>query len=95
MFRRSKWALAGALAGAATIFAGSAAFAAGGWTTVGIPASGSNTSLDGVFARTNTDAWAVGEQFGAAGQTPPPAIYHWALAPHRRSSTGTGPPGAR
>jgi hypothetical protein len=77
MFRRNRWALACALAGAFTIFAGSAAFAAGGWTTVSIPATGNNTSLEGVFARTATDAWAVGEQFGAAGQTPPPAIYHW------------------
>jgi hypothetical protein len=77
MFRRKKWAVAGALASAAVILGGSAAFAAGGWTTVSIPATGNNTSLHGVFARTNTDAWAVGQQFGAAGQTPPPAIYHW------------------
>ena len=77
MFRRKKWAVAGALAGAFTIFGGSAAFAAGGWTMVNIPATGNNTSLHGVFARTDTDAWAVGQQFGAAGQTPPPVIYHW------------------
>jgi hypothetical protein len=31
-----------------------------------------------VFARTITDAWAVGQQFVAAGQPPaPPAIYYW------------------
>jgi hypothetical protein len=76
--RKQRWVAAGALAGAFTIFGGSPAFAAGGWTTVSIPATGNNTDLHGVFARTNTDAWAVGQQFGAAGQAPPPpAIYHW------------------
>ena len=78
MFLLKKWAAAVALAGAFTIFGGSAAFASGGWTTVSVPATGNNTDLHGVFARTNTDAWAVGQQFAAAGQAPPPpAIYHW------------------
>ncbi|HEV3288442.1 MAG TPA: hypothetical protein VG123_05575 [Streptosporangiaceae bacterium] len=76
--RRKTWVAAGVLASAFTIFDGGSAFAAAGWTTVSIPATGNNTDLHGVFARTNTDAWAVGQQFVAAGQAPaPPAIYHW------------------
>jgi hypothetical protein len=78
MLRRKKWVAAGVLASAVTVFGGSSAFAAGGWTPVSIPSTGNNVDLHGVFARTNTDAWAVGQQFVAAGQPPaPPAIYHW------------------
>lgn len=66
-----------ALAGA-SLMIGSAAFAAAGWTVVPVPSTGNNAQLNGVSARTNTDAWAVGQQFGAAGQAPPPPVsYHW------------------
>jgi hypothetical protein len=76
--RRTKWVAAAVLAGALTVFGGGSAFAAGGWTAVSIPGTGNNVDLHGVFARTNTDAWAVGQQFVGAGQPPaPPAIYHW------------------
>ena len=78
MLRRTRWIAAAALASAFIIVSGSSAFAAGGWTQVSIPATGNNVDLHGVFARTDTDAWAVGQQFVAAGQPPaPPAIYHW------------------
>jgi hypothetical protein len=79
MLRRKKWVAAGVLASAFTIIGGSSAFAAGGWTTVSIPPiTGSNVDLHGVSAVSNTDAWAVGQVFVAAGQPPaPPAIYHW------------------
>lgn len=56
------------------------AFAATGWTVVAAPASDPNTNavLNGASARTDTDAWAVGTQFGVAGSTPPPGIaVHW------------------
>ena len=57
---------------------GPAAFAATGWTVEPVPQTGNNTLLTGASARTSTDAWAVGEQFGAAGQAPPPPVsYHW------------------
>ena len=78
MSRRKKWAAAGVLASAFIILGGGSAFAAGGWTTVGVPATGNNVILNGAFARTDTDAWTVGQQFGAAGQAPPPPVtYHW------------------
>jgi hypothetical protein len=39
---------------------------------------GDNVALNGAFARTSTDAWVVGQQFGLAGQpVPPPVTYHW------------------
>jgi hypothetical protein len=54
------------------------ASAAAGWSVVSVPHTGNNTELNAMSARTNTDAWAVGTQFGAAGQTPPPPVaYHW------------------
>ncbi len=66
-----------ALAGA-SLMIGSAAFAASGWSVVPVPPTGNNAQLNGVSARTSTDAWAVGQQFGAAGQAPPPPVsYHW------------------
>ena len=78
MLLSKRWVAVGVLASAFTVFGASSAFAVGGWTTVSIPATGNNTDLHGVFALTNTDAWAVGQQFVAAGQAPaPPAIYHW------------------
>jgi hypothetical protein len=54
----------------------SAASAATGWTVVSVPQTANNTILLGASARTSTDAWAVGEQFAAAGQAPP-VSYHW------------------
>jgi hypothetical protein len=56
----------------------SAASAATGWTVETVPQTGNNVLLLGASARTSTDAWAVGEQFAAAGQAPPPPVsYHW------------------
>jgi hypothetical protein len=77
-----RWALAGAAATALSVLAGlvmaAPAAAAAGWTSVSVPQTGNNTELNGMSARTSTDAWAVGVQFGAAGQTPPPPVaYHW------------------
>jgi hypothetical protein len=75
MYRR--WVSVAALAGASVLIA-SAASAATGWTVVTVPQTGNNTILLGAAARTSTDAWAVGEQFAAAGQAPPPPVsYHW------------------
>jgi hypothetical protein len=75
MYRR--WVSVAALAGASVLIA-SAASAATGWTVVTVPQTGNNTTLLGAAARTSTDAWAVGEQFAAAGQAPPPPVsYHW------------------
>jgi hypothetical protein len=75
MYRR--WVSVTALAGASVLIA-SAASAATGWTVVTVPQTGNNTILLGAAARTSTDAWAVGEQFAAAGQAPPPPVsYHW------------------
>jgi hypothetical protein len=76
-FRSKRWAVAVALAGA-SVMIGSAASASAGWSVVTIPQTGNNTILTGASARTSTDAWAVGEQFAAAGQAPPPPVsYHW------------------
>ena len=73
-----RWGLAGAAATALSVLAGPAmaapAAAAAGWTPVSVPQTGNNTELNGMSARTSTDAWAVGVQFGAAGQTPPPPV---------------------
>ena len=75
MYRR--WVSVAALAGASVLIA-SAASAATGWTVATVPQTGNNTLLLGAAARTSTDAWAVGEQFAAAGQAPPPPVsYHW------------------
>ena len=75
MYRR--WVIVAALAGASVLIA-SAASAATGWTVTTVPQTGNNTLLLGAAARTSTDAWAVGEQFAAAGQAPPPPVsYHW------------------
>lgn len=79
MFGKKKWLMAGAAAGALVIAGGTAAFAAGGWTVTTVNGQpGNNVGLNGVFARTDTDAWAVGTQFGPAGAAPPPPVtYHW------------------
>jgi hypothetical protein len=76
-FRYKRLAGVGALAGA-SLMIGTAAFAAAGWTAVKVPQIANNVILSGVSARTSTDAWAVGSQFAAAGQAPPPPVsYHW------------------
>ena len=55
-----------------------AAYAATGWTAVSVPSTGNNVVLLGASARTNGDAWAVGQQFVGAGQPQAPAAaYHW------------------
>jgi hypothetical protein len=89
MFQRRRWAAASALAtalatGVATALATGVAIVAGpawaatGWTVVSVPQTGNNTELNGAFALSNSNAWAVGVQFGAAGQAPPPPVaYHW------------------
>ena len=77
--RRSRacWAALGAAA-SAVVFLGGTAVAATGWTVVTVPQTGISTVLYGAFARTGTDAWAVGRQFGPSGQpAPPPVAYHW------------------
>jgi len=76
-FRYKRRAVVVALAGAPLLI-GSVASAAAGWSLVTVPQTPNNTILTGASARTSTDAWAVGEQFAAAGQAPPPpASYHW------------------
>jgi hypothetical protein len=76
--RRARWSAVVAFAGAAVIFGSGTALAATGWTVETVPQTGNNILLLGASARTSTDAWAVGEQFGAAGQAPPPPVsYHW------------------
>ncbi|HUA03923.1 MAG TPA: hypothetical protein VMB27_08475 [Solirubrobacteraceae bacterium] len=73
-----KLVLAVAASMAAYLVIAPAAFAAGGWTSVNVPSTGNNVSLLGASARTNSDAWAVGQQFVAAGQPQAPAVaYHW------------------
>ena len=52
---------------AAVLAIAQSAFAAGGWTTVSVPSTGNNVSLLGASARTNADAWAVGQQFVGGG----------------------------
>jgi hypothetical protein len=76
-FRYKRWAGVAAIVSVSVMIA-SAASAATGWTVATVPQTGNNTVLLGASARTSTDAWAVGEQFGAAGQAPPPPVsYHW------------------
>jgi hypothetical protein len=66
------------LAAFMSVLIGPAALAATGWTVQPVPLTGNNTLLTAASARTSADAWAAGEQFGAAGQTPPPPVtYHW------------------
>ena len=63
--------------GAAAVLA-PAASAAGGWSAVSVPSTGNNVVLLGASARTNSDAWAVGQQFVGAGKPPAPAVtYQW------------------
>src|SRR5215471_5922495 len=74
---RAPWAALGA-ASAVVVLGGTAATAATGWTVVTVPQAGNSTVLYGAFARTGTDVWAVGRQFGPSGQpAPPPVAYHW------------------
>jgi hypothetical protein len=74
---RARWAVLGAAASAVVLLGGTAA-AATGWTVDTVPQTGIATVLYGAFARTGTDAWAVGEEYGPSGQpAPPPVAYHW------------------
>jgi hypothetical protein len=79
VFKRKKWLATGAAVGVLVVVGGTSALAAGGWTVTTVSGQpGNNVALNGVFARTSTDAWAVGTQFGPAGSTPPPGVtYHW------------------
>jgi hypothetical protein len=83
MFRQmrrshARWAALGAAAASAVVVLGGTAAAATGWTVVTVPQTGVSTVLYGAFARTGTDVWAVGRQFGPSGQpAPPPVAYHW------------------
>jgi hypothetical protein len=79
MFTRKRFLAAGALASALVTFAATPSFAAGGWSVTTVSAgSGNNVTLNSAFARTNTDAWAVGAQFAPAGAAPPaPPTFHW------------------
>jgi hypothetical protein len=76
MFRQMRWPRAGwaalGAAAATVVLLGGTAAAATGWTVVTVPQTGISTVLYGAFARTGTDAWAVGRQFGASGQPAPP-----------------------
>ncbi|HEY6279720.1 MAG TPA: hypothetical protein VIX86_25710 [Streptosporangiaceae bacterium] len=74
---RGCWAALGA-AVSAVVFLGGTATAATGWTVVTIPQPSAATVLYGAFARTSSDVWVVGRQFGPTGQpAPPPVAYHW------------------
>jgi hypothetical protein len=76
-FRYRRWVSVAALAGAPLLIA-AAASASTGWSVVTVPQTGNNTILTGASALSSTDAWAVGEQFAAAGQAPlPPVSYNW------------------
>jgi hypothetical protein len=78
MAKRRWWPGLGMLTAVLVVLAGGTASAAAGWTVVSVPSTGINVTLYGASARTSTDAWAVGVQFGLAGQPPaPPAAYHW------------------
>jgi hypothetical protein len=71
--RRIRWVGVAAVAATLALTAGPA-FAAAGWAVVSIPLTGTNTQLNGVFARTNADAWAVGEQCSSPIG---PVAYRW------------------
>jgi hypothetical protein len=75
--RPGRWAVVVALA-TAPLMVGSVASAATGWSVATVPQTGNSTILTGASAVSSTDAWAVGEQFAAAGQAPPPPVsYKW------------------
>ena len=80
MVQRTFWAVGGLFACAASIAIAGPAAAASGWAVVSVPGTGNNVIINGMSARTSTDAWAVGTQFVAAGQA----------RPHPRPITGTG-----
>jgi len=76
---RARWATLGAAASAVVVLGvGGTPAAAAGWTVVTVPQTGISTVLNGAFARTGTDVWAVGRQYGPSGRpAPPPVAYHW------------------
>jgi hypothetical protein len=76
-FRYKRCAGVVALAAAPLLIA-AAASASTGWSVATVPSTGNNTILTGASALSSTSAWAVGEQFVAAGQAPaPPVSYYW------------------
>jgi len=70
---------AGAAVGAALILGASPALAASGWTSVAVPPTGQNANLMGVSSTSDSDAWAVGSENGAAntGVGAKVLIDHW------------------
>lgn len=72
---RARWAALGAAA--AVVVAGNAS-AATGWSVASVPQTGNATVVYGASARTPTDMWMVGQQFGPTGVAAPlPVAYHW------------------
>jgi hypothetical protein len=71
--RKISWIGLAAVAAAFVLSTGTAS-AAAGWTVVSIPATGTNTQLNGAFSLSSTDAWAVGEQFSSPTG---PVAYNW------------------
>jgi hypothetical protein len=62
----------------AAVSSASKALASTGWSAVNIPSTGGNVTLLGASAHSNTDAWAVGQEFVGAGQSPVTGVaYHW------------------
>src|SRR6476660_2307681 len=76
-----RWGLAGAAATALSVLAGLAmaapAAAAAGWTPVSVPQAGNNAELNGMSARTSTDAWAVGFTLPSGYRVRQPLYEHW------------------
>ena len=70
--------IAGTAALAAVFLGAGPAFAAGGWTVAPAPPTGQDAYINGIAARTDTDAWAVGsvgQQSSKVGSLP--LIDHW------------------
>jgi hypothetical protein len=63
---RMRAAVTVAALGAAAALAAGPAFAASGWTIASAPPTGQNGNLQGVSAVSDTNAWAVGSENGAA-----------------------------
>ena len=63
---RMRAAVTVAALGAAAALVAGPAFAASGWTIVSAPPTGQNGNLQGVSAASETNAWAVGSENGAA-----------------------------
>ena len=66
---------AGTAALAAVLIGAGPALAAGGWTVAPAPPTGQDAYINGIAARTDTDAWAVGS---VGQQSSPGATIVWA-----------------